>query len=105
MSLVPNPRASILFLIWVCHHAFSLLTTFLKLSSVDFSILPDFGAEALHICIFELTGVGLFHVCEVVGALTFKDPIDKVSLVVTSISPLVDAMAILLAVFKHALIL
>lgn len=104
MLLILVPRTSILLLVRVGHGSIALLSPSNKESFISFAVLPNFGTEAMHVCVLEFTSVCLSKVCKVVYALSLKHSISKVALVVATISPFVPSLAILLAVLKTAFV-
>ena len=105
MLEILDPRPSVLLLVWISHDSFARFSTLFELSCVNLAIKPNFSSEALHIGIFEFTGVSLVHVGKKVSSLALKDPVNKVALIVAPIGPLVNTVAIFLTVFEHAFIL
>jgi len=77
-----------------------LFASFLKLSNVNFSVLPHLSARPIHVGILELSGVCLLKISKVVSSVSFKDSVHKVALVVAAISPCVFTMTVFLGVFK-----
>ena len=105
MLLILDPRTSVLLLArWICHNAFALTTTLLKLPCKNSAIFPYFSALTVHICIFELASVRLLQVSKEVHSMTFKHTFGEVAFVVAAIGPLVPPGAVFLAVDELTLV-
>ena len=103
MLLILDPRSPILFLIGIGHGARAMFAAPFELSSVNLTIsLIDLSPKAFHVRVAELSGVGFFKVGKVVRALSIKDTISKITLVIATIGPFIATFAALFAVFEVA---
>ena len=103
MLLILDPRSPILFLIRILHGACAMFAAPFELSSVHLAIFfIDFSSKTFHISVAKLSCVGFFEVGEVVGALTIKDTISEVALVIATIGPFIAPFAALFTVSEVA---
>ena len=105
MLLILNPWALVHLLVRVGHRAFAVFPSFLELTSVNLAVLPDFRAETIHICILEIARVRLLEISEIISPVAFKDAVDKITLIVTTIGPFVEPCSVLFAFFEYSSVL
>ena len=102
MLLVPQPAASVLFLVRVSHQAVSMLAPVPERPHKYFAVVERFSAYSVHFSSLEFANICFLEVCVVVRAFASEQPVLKVPFVVAPIIPLVVPMTIFLPILKIA---
>jgi len=79
-----------------------MLLAILKITLILDSSTPNFMSLTINFAIYEIPSEGLVLIFEKVSALSMKQPIRKLPLIVTSITELIPALTLLFSIDKRA---